>query len=160
MNRSNFVSNYNDMKTIILSITLLTSTFSFISCSAGNDVSSETTTDSTKNTITETVEQPTQISEDVEAEKFKTLVDSGAGLILDVRTPDEYAGGNIAGSVNMDFNSADFETSLDTLDKTKPVYVYCQGGGRSGKAKNIMLEKGFTEVYNLVGGYGNWPYKQ
>lgn len=148
------------MKKIILSFTLLMTVFSLMSCAGGPEVVSETTTDTTKTSITEQVEQPAQISEDVDAAKFKTFVDGGAGLILDVRTPGEYAGGNIAGSVNMDFNSAEFEASLDTLDKTKPVYVYCQSGGRSGQAKSIMLEKGFTEVYNLIGGYGNWPYKQ
>jgi rhodanese-related sulfurtransferase len=148
------------MKKIILSFTLLMTAFSLLSCAGGSDVVNETTTDTTKTVTTEQVEQPAQISEDVDATKFKTFVDGGAGLILDVRTPGEYAGGNIAGSVNMDFNSAEFEASLDTLDKTKPVYVYCQGGGRSGQAKTMMLEKGFTEVYNLVGGYGNWPYKQ
>jgi rhodanese-related sulfurtransferase len=148
------------MKKIILSFTLLMTAFSLLSCAGGAEAVNETTTDTTKTVTTEQVEQPAQISEDVDAAKFKTFVDGGAGLILDVRTPGEYAGGNIAGSVNMDFNSAEFEASLDTLDKTKPVYVYCQGGGRSGQAKTMMLEKGFTEVYNLVGGYGNWPYKQ
>lgn len=148
------------MKKTILAFTLFATALSFISCADQSGTVSETNTDTTKTIITETIQQPAQISEDVEAEKFKSLVDGGSGLILDVRTPGEYAGGNISGSVNMDFNSAEFEASLDTLDKTKPVYVYCQGGGRSEQAKNIMLEKGFTEVYNLIGGYGNWPYKQ
>jgi rhodanese-related sulfurtransferase len=147
------------MKKIVLSFTLLMTAFSLLSCTGGSETVSETASDTTKSVPNEQVEQPSQISEDVDAAKFKTLVDGGAGLILDVRTPGEYAGGNIAGSVNMDFNSPEFEASLDTLDKTKPVYVYCQGGGRSGQTKTMMLEKGFTEVYNLVGGYGNWPYK-
>jgi rhodanese-related sulfurtransferase len=149
------------MKKTLLSLTILAAGFGMISCAGGSDVTTHSSSaDTTKNVITETTEEVSPISKDVDAETFKSLIDGGAGLILDVRTPGEYAGGNIAGSVNMDFNSAEFEASLDTLDKTKPVYVYCQGGGRSGQAKNIMLEKGFTEVYNLIGGYGNWPYKQ
>ncbi len=145
------------MKKIVLSFTLLFTLTGLFSCAESTAVVEEAMTDTSKTVITE---QPAQISEDVDAAKFKTLIDGGAGIILDVRTPGEYAGGNIARSVNMDFNSAEFEASLDTLDKTKPVYVYCQGGGRSGQAKTMMLDKGFTEVYNLVGGYGNWPYKQ
>ena len=78
--------------------------------------------------------------------------------MLDVRTPEEFSEGNISGAINMNFNAPEFETSLDSLDKTKPVYVYCQAGGRSGKAKDLLLEKGFKEVYNLIGGFGSWPY--
>lgn len=141
-------------------IILLSSLFFLGSCGTNEEVVQSTT----ENTIAPTLENEdvqnasSQISEDVEAEKFKTLIESGSGLLLDVRTPGEFGGGHINGAINLDFNSGQFESSIDTLDKTKPVYVYCQGGGRSGQAKNILTERGFNEVYNLIGGYGNWPY--
>jgi rhodanese-related sulfurtransferase len=77
-----------------------------------------------------------------------------------VRTPGEVAEGAIDGAVNIDFNGDDFESEISKLDKDTPVYVYCHGGGRSGNAMNMMKDLGFSEVYNLVDGYGNWPYKK
>lgn len=99
------------------------------------------------------------IAKDVDAEEFKTLFESGNGTLLDVRTPGEVADGAIEGSLNIDFNGGDFEAEIAKLDKEAPVYVYCAAGGRSGKAMNMMKDMGFSEVYNLVGGYGNWPFK-
>ena len=99
------------------------------------------------------------ITENVNAEKFKTLIDGGKGLLLDVRTPNEVAQGKIDGALNLDFYNSSFKENLNKLDKSKAIYVYCRSGGRSTKAMSQMKELGFTEVYNLLGGYSNWPYK-
>jgi len=104
-------------------------------------------------------ETVSSIAKDVDADEFKTLFESGSGTLLDVRTLGEVEAGAIEGSVNIDFNGANFKDELAKLDKSKPVYVYCAAGGRSGQAMGIMKDMGFSEVYNLVGGYGNWPYK-
>ncbi len=56
----------------------------------------------------------------------------------------------------MNFFEKDFNAQLEKLDKTKPVYVYCKAGGRSGKATKQMKKMGFTTVYNLIGGIGAW----
>lgn len=103
--------------------------------------------------------EKSSISEDVDAEQFKTLIAEGDVIIIDVRTADEYSGGKIENAVNIDFYSSDFKQKLESLDKSTSYLVYCAAGGRSGKAKNLMYDLGFTEVYNLLGGYGNWPYK-
>lgn len=145
------------MQKLIL-LTTSMALLAFLGSCNGQQTSTETTT-SLQDTTTTVATTPAQISEDVDAEKFKSLIDGGNGLLLDVRTPGEYEGGNIAGSVNLDINGSTFEAALDTLDKSVPVYVYCQSGGRSGRAMEMMKEKGFSEVYNLLGGYGNWPYK-
>ncbi len=100
-----------------------------------------------------------QIAENVDAEKFKSLIDKGNGLLLDVRTPGEVANGTIDGSTNINFNSPKFKKELEGLDKNKPVLVFCASGGRSGNAMRMMKDMGFKEVYNLNGGYMNWPYK-
>jgi rhodanese-related sulfurtransferase len=135
--------------------------FTILSCSGNSDADSTTAnnTDTTSINTEEVINEPAQISEDVDAAKFKSLIESGNGLLIDVRTPEEYSEGHIAGSVNIDFKGSDFDAALDTLDKSVPIYVYCQAGGRSGQTKDKMLEKGFAEVYNLVGGFGEWPYK-
>ncbi len=72
--------------------------------------------------------------------------------LLDVRTPEEWANGKIASSKCINFNDTDFKKNLESLDKSKPVFVYCAAGGRSTKAKAILQEAGFKEIYNLVGG--------
>ncbi len=77
------------------------------------------------------------------------------GTILDVRTPAEVAEGIIANAIVMDFNDADFSEQLKTLDKSKPVYVYCRSGGRSGKASETLAALGY-EVYDLDGGMDAW----
>jgi phage shock protein E len=77
-------------------------------------------------------------------------------VILDVRTPEEFATGFITGAVNLDFKSAEFAGKLDGLDKSKTYLVYCRAGGRSAKAMTMMKEKGFKRVYNLRGGITEW----
>lgn len=88
--------------------------------------------------------------------EFKTLMTNKEAQLIDVRTSGEYTGGHIVNAKNIDFNGANFKTNIAKLDKNKPVLVYCQAGGRSGKAAAMMKEMGFTKVYDLEGGYGNW----
>jgi phage shock protein E len=72
--------------------------------------------------------------------------------LLDVRTPEEWANGKIESSKCINFNDASFKKNIESLDKSKPVFVFCAAGGRSTKAKAILQEAGFKEIYNLVGG--------
>lgn len=97
-----------------------------------------------------------KIAKDVSVKEFSKLIATGKGTLLDVRTPGEIAKGSIKGSVNLDFFDDNFESKLDQLDKTKPVYVYCASGGRSSDAMDMMKKKGFVAVYNLLGGYNAW----
>lgn len=98
------------------------------------------------------------ISKDITAAEFKSLLAEKNGLLIDVRTPEEFQAGHIEGAENIDYYGDDFDAAINELDKNQPVFVYCKSGGRSGKTKKILTDKGFTEVYNLIGGYGNWPY--
>lgn len=100
-----------------------------------------------------------QIAENVDADKFKSLIDEGNGLLLDVRIPGEVANGTIEGSTNINFNSPTFKSDVEKLDKDKPVYVFCASGRRSGNAMRMMKDMGFKEIYNLNGGYRGWPFK-
>ena len=87
------------------------------------------------------------------SEKLKSESES---QLLDVRTPEEYAGGHIGNAANVDWNGGHFETQVATYDKNKPIYVYCKVGGRSAKAANKLAEMGFTQIYNLDGGIMKW----
>ena len=100
---------------------------------------------------------------DIDTSDAVKLIKSGGSstntIILDVRTPEEFATGYIAGAVNLDFKSPEFARKLDTQDRTKTYIVYCRSGGRSAKAMTMMKEKGFSRVYNLKGGILFWKEK-
>lgn len=74
-------------------------------------------------------------------------------VLLDVRTPEEFQAGNIPNSVNIDFNSGEFDSLIQDLDPEKTYYVYCQAGGRSTKACAKLQDAGFKHVVNLEDGY-------
>lgn len=76
--------------------------------------------------------------------------------ILDVRTPEEYSNGHLINALNYDWNGTEFEKQLATLDKAKPVFVYCLSGGRSSAAASKMRTSGFTQVYEMDGGIMKW----
>lgn len=79
------------------------------------------------------------------------------GVILDVRTEEEFGEGNIPNAINMNiFKGQAFVYELEALDKSKNYYVYCRSGGRSGQACEIMNEMGFENAYNLMGGFSEW----
>jgi len=94
---------------------------------------------------------------DVSSEEAKNLMAADHNLqIVDVRQNAEVARGMITGAVQMDISKPAFDKQLETLDKEKPVLVYCAAGGRSKTAQEIMQEKGFKIVYNLQRGYEQW----
>lgn len=95
----------------------------------------------------------TSLSATVFADKISQLP---AATILDVRTPDEYSKGHLTNALNYDWNGNDFEKQIASLDKTKPVFVYCLSGGRSASAAQKMRLDGFKEVYELKGGIMKW----
>jgi rhodanese-related sulfurtransferase len=77
-------------------------------------------------------------------------------IIIDVRTPAEYSAGYIQGAENIDIKAENFSEKIDSLNKNNTYLVYCQRGGRSAKALDIMLSKGFNSVYNMLGGFKKW----
>ena len=77
-------------------------------------------------------------------------------ILVDVRTPEEYAEGHIEGAVNINFYDEDFESQIGALNKDVPVFVYCQAGSRSRKACAKFEALGFKEVYDLEVGYSGW----
>ena len=77
-------------------------------------------------------------------------------VLVDVRTPAEFAAGHIAGATNIDVEAADFATKIGALDKGAAYALYCRSGNRSGVAMQAMLSSGFTHVFHLGGGIGAW----
>ncbi|CCG98199.1 thioredoxin 1 [Fibrella aestuarina BUZ 2] len=93
----------------------------------------------------------------VSVDTFATqLKQSPAAQLIDVRTPAEFADGHLPGAVNINSQRDDFGQALASLDKSKPVFVYCLSGGRSSRAVTQLRELGYTDVHELKGGYLKW----
>ncbi len=90
------------------------------------------------------------------ASDFSTAMKKPGTIVLDVRTPAEYASGHLPQAQNIDIEAADFATRIAALDKKATYAVYCHSGNRSGVAMDQMLAANFTHVYDLAGGIGAW----
>ncbi len=77
-------------------------------------------------------------------------------VLLDVRTPEEYNRGHLHNAININILDETFTQTVNKLDKKKPVYVYCQVGGRSTRASEKLKALGFVNIVNLMGGYSAW----
>jgi len=85
-------------------------------------------------------------------EAQRALASNRSIRLIDVRTPEEYRQGCIAGSINVPLATI----SSYRGDKNTQIFVYCQGGGRSIKAKQALIAAGYTKVTN-IGGISGWP---
>lgn len=88
--------------------------------------------------------------------EFKQGTELNEIQLIDVRTPKEYKEGHIGNAENIDFLANDFTEKIKTLDKSKPVYIYCKSGNRSGKATKALYDAGFNTIYDLEGGILAW----
>ncbi|PQJ80344.1 rhodanese-like domain-containing protein [Polaribacter porphyrae] len=88
--------------------------------------------------------------------QLKELLSKEKVQLLDVRTPEEVQQGFIKSARFANYLDYNFTVkTLKLINKSKPVYLYCRSGNRSGKACKILEEKGFT-VINVLGGYTKW----
>lgn len=85
--------------------------------------------------------------ETIECSQAKVLVNDHHAQLVDVRTPQEFAQGAIPGSINIPLQV--INASLNDLDKTKPVIVFCRSGARSAQAQSFLEREGFGSVHNL-----------
>lgn len=83
---------------------------------------------------------------------------AGGVLLLDVREPDEYRAGHLAGAVNIPRGLLEFRLSGDAslADTGRPVLVYCKTSGRAALAASVMQEMGFVNVTSMAGGFDAW----
>ncbi|MGM0444667.1 MAG: rhodanese-like domain-containing protein [Fibrobacterota bacterium] len=94
--------------------------------------------------------------EEVDSDIFAQLMEKDSALVLDVRTANEVARGRIPGAVHIPLSQLDERyTEIDT-HMSAPVLVYCRSGNRSTVASKILVDKGFTRVYNLKPGIVGW----
>ena len=93
---------------------------------------------------------------DVENHQMVKLLQDNPGVLLDIRTPEEVSKGFLKNASFINFYDENFLQKASWVKKNQPIYVYCHAGGRSSKAAEMLIELGFREVYNLVGGYSKW----
>jgi len=80
----------------------------------------------------------------VDATRAVDMLDSR--VVVDVRTPAEYAAGHVAGATNIDVEAADFPSRISSLDKTGAYLVYCHSGRRSAIAAQQLAAAGFSDI--------------
>lgn len=107
----------------------------------------------TAETQVEATAAPTLLApQDAEA----LIAGDGDVRVLDVRTPEEYAEGHVAGATLIDFYAPDFADRIAELDREATYVVYCRSGNRSGQATALMAQQGFASVNDVDGGVVAW----
>lgn len=87
---------------------------------------------------------------------FEAAAATDGVVLLDVRTPQEFAQGHIEGAVNIDIENPSFASEIAALDPTTTYAVYCRSGNRSATATQYLLQQGFAAPFELDGGIVAW----
>ncbi|MFK8101896.1 MAG: rhodanese-like domain-containing protein [Saprospiraceae bacterium] len=114
-----------------------------------------------QSTSTTTADGTVVRSEKADVTNFaKKLAATPNAQLIDVRTPQEFNQGHLDNAVNINYHDDFFIEKLQKLDREKPLFVYCQSGGRSGKTCHKLKKMGFKEIYDMEGGYLAWEAKE
>ena len=93
----------------------------------------------------------------IDAEKAIEMMDSGDPYVLvDVRTKEEYDEGHIEGALLLPLDQLEGLAKEQLPDKDATILVYCRSGNRSAQASGLLLELGYTQIYDF-GGIMDWP---
>jgi rhodanese-related sulfurtransferase len=93
---------------------------------------------------------------EVNAAEFEKRRAKGRAVVLDVRSPEEFAKGHVPGALNADINSPDFGAKVAQIDKKQTILVNCHAGSRGAIASAELAKLGFKTVCNLDGGLAAW----
>lgn len=137
--------------TIFASLILATLAFAGCQSAAMREETKNEIKTEMKMETTQTQKQIAQVSVN---EAKKAIEEKKDAQFIDVRTPEEYAGGHATGAKNLPLDKLDAE--LAKLDKDKPVYVICETGRRSQKGSEILQKAGFKDIYNITDGTSEW----
>jgi len=89
-----------------------------------------------------------------------SILEDNNTVILDVRTPDEWAEGIIENAIMINIlDPQSFMDEIEKLDKNKHYYIYCRSGARSGQACQVLNSIKINTTYNLMGGIMEWAGK-
>jgi rhodanese-related sulfurtransferase len=145
--------------TVITPVTILTAlALALAACSTSSGTAAGTSTGAPMSGTAASVPaaQGPQASQHLDVTGFAALTATPGTVVLDVRTPEEFSAGHLAGARNLDIRAADFQTRISALDRGSTYAVYCHSGNRSGQALQMMTAAGFTHVTDLSGGITAW----
>ena len=94
----------------------------------------------------------------ISQETAKEIMDTKECIILDVRTPEEFAEGHIPGAILIPDYEITEKASNILTDKDALILVYCRSGRRSKNAANQLVDMGYTNIKEF-GGIIDWPYE-
>lgn len=90
-------------------------------------------------------------------DEFEQIITGQDVQLVDVRTPEEYGEGHIAGAMNIDWkNKAFADEAVRMLDRSKTIAIYCKAGGRSHAAAGKLYKMGYKHIVELEGGFEAW----
>lgn len=99
---------------------------------------------------------------DVTGEQAKELIDAAhPPTVIDVRETNEYcgSGGHIPGASNYPWNSGVLQAKYEELAADSSILVVCRSGRRSNEAAQFLASRGFSPVYDMIGGMRGWTWK-
>lgn len=92
----------------------------------------------------------------LDPQAFADAASQSGVVILDVRSPEEFASGHLTNATNVNVEDPGFADAIAALDKNVTYAVYCHSGRRSGIATSQMAAAGFTKLVELEGGVQAW----
>jgi rhodanese-related sulfurtransferase len=102
-----------------------------------------------------TVTQVWSAEKNVTSREVKALLDKNRNIyLLDVRTPQEYSQGRLAGSTLIPIG--EFERRVREVPKNKTIIVYCAVGSRSKPVASFLSQQGYKDVYHMTDGLVGW----
>ncbi len=105
--------------------------------------------------IAMTVTQVWSAERDISSRDARLLLDSNKSIyLLDVRTPQEYSQGKLAGSVLIPIG--ELERRIREVPKNRTIVVYCAVGSRSKPVATFLARQGYKDVYNMTDGIVGW----
>ena len=97
---------------------------------------------------------PTKVTSIGAVELHERRESGDAPVVIDVRTPDEYASGHIPGAVNIPFDQV--AQRIAEIDAPHGVALYCMVGPRARKGESALLAVGYEKIFHLEGGFAAW----
>ena len=102
-------------------------------------------------------DKPATVIKNVDAKAAAKLLSANTNIVvIDVRTPEEFAAGHIAGATNVNFQGGKFPAGVEKLDRQKTYLVHCAAGGRSKRSLEVFKNLGFKSIIHLDGGLNGW----
>lgn len=90
------------------------------------------------------------------AVEFQKLTLSSKNILVDIRTPEEYASGHIRNAALINLHADDFAKNISQLNKAKTILIYCRSGRRTELGKEELQRQGFKNIGILKGGINAW----